>query len=99
MITGRMNGTERVTENEPTPNERMPPRKTRTKLRRATTSAPEPNWLTNTMEIQSQDRTLKPLPTNADPNTPVEAKLPLYFFYFLHHLFPEENKKNRAAAR
>jgi hypothetical protein len=36
---------------------------------------------------------------NTHHQVPPPAGCPLYFFYFLHHLFPrEENKKNRVGS-
>ena len=60
-------------ENEPTPDERLPPRETRTELRRTTARTPELHRQTNAMEIECSDPTLKPLPTNADQGLPTPS--------------------------
>ena len=58
---------------EPAPDERLPPRETRTKLNRAATRTPDPNWIGNTPMIESENPTLKPLPTNADQQLPTPS--------------------------
>jgi hypothetical protein len=60
-------------ENEPTPDERLPPRETRTKLRRTAKRTPHLNWICDTPEIQPGDATLEPQPTNADQNLPTAS--------------------------
>ena len=90
----RMDGTKRTADNEPTPNERLPPRETRTELLRRTARNPEPHRQRNALEIETADTTLQPLPPRADPQTPIPANLLLYLFYLLHHRFFEANKKN-----
>jgi len=97
MMTERMHGTERTAENEPTPHERLPPRNARTELRRTTARTPEPHRQRNALEIEPADTTLQPLPPTANQQEPIPPDLPLYFFYFFHHLFLERNKKNAVA--
>ena len=60
-------------EDEPAPNKRLPPRETRTELRRTTTRTPELHRQTNAMEIERSDPTLPPLPTNADQGLPTPS--------------------------
>ena len=60
-------------ENEPAPNQRLPPRETRTKLRGTTARTPELHGQRNAMEIERSDPTLKPLPTNADQGLPTPS--------------------------
>jgi hypothetical protein len=97
MVTERMNGTERTADDEPTPDERLPPRETRTELLRRTARNPEPHRQRNALEIEPGNATLKPLPPTANQQEPIPPNLPLYFFYFFHHLFFERNKKNAVA--
>ena len=60
-------------ENEPTPNQRLPPRETRTELRRTTTRTPELHGQTNAMEIERSNPALPLLPTNADQGLPTPS--------------------------
>ena len=53
-------------ENEPTPHERLPPRETRTELRRTTAPTLELHGQRNALEIERCNPALPPLPTNAD---------------------------------
>jgi len=53
-------------ETEPRENEGLPPRETRTELRRATARTPELHRQSNAMEIERSDPTLQPLPKNAN---------------------------------
>src|SRR5205807_2189651 len=78
-------------ENEPTPDERMPPRETRTELGRTTARTPEAHRESNATEVQTRDTALEPLPPDAKRYLP-RPYGPLYFFYCSHHLFPESNK-------
>ena len=71
---------------EPTPDERLPPRKTRTKLLRTAKRTPDLNWICDTPMIESENPTLKPLPTNADqqlptPSGPTDLKMLSHTFY------------------
>jgi hypothetical protein len=84
-------GCERLTadptgENEPTPDERLPPRETRTELRRTTACTPELHGQRNALEIERCNPTLKLLPTNADqhlptPSGPTDLKMLSHTFY------------------
>ena len=60
-------------ENEPTPNQRLPPREMRTELRRTTRRAPELHRQGNALEIERSNPTLEPLPTNADQEMPTPS--------------------------
>ena len=60
-------------ENEPPPHQRLPPRETRTELRRTTRRAPELHRQTNAMEIERSNPALPPLPTNADQGLPTPS--------------------------
>ena len=60
-------------ENEPTPDERLPPGNTGTKLRRTARRPPELHGQRNAMEIERSDPTLEPLPTNADQEMPTPS--------------------------
>jgi hypothetical protein len=60
-------------ENEPTPDERLPPRETRTELRRTTARTPELHGQRNALEIEPSNPTLEPLPTNADQRLPTPS--------------------------
>jgi hypothetical protein len=73
-------------ENEPTPDERLPPRETRTKLGRTTARTPELHGQTDALEIERSNPTLEPLPTNADqqlptPSGPTDLKMLSHTFY------------------
>ena len=73
-------------ENEPTPNQRLPPRETRTKLRRTTRRPPELHGQTDAMEIEPSHATLETLPTNADqemptPSGPTDLKMLSHTLY------------------
>ena len=73
-------------ENEPTPHERLPPRETRTELRRTTARTPELHRQSNAMEIERSNPTLEPLPTNTDqhlptPSGPTDLKMLSHTFY------------------
>jgi|WetSurMetagenome_2_1015567.scaffolds.fasta_scaffold133188_1 hypothetical protein len=73
-------------ENEPTPNQRLPPRETRTELGRTTARTPEPHRQGNAMEIERRNPALPPLPTNADqemptPSGPTDLKMLSHTFY------------------
>ena len=60
-------------ETQPPPDQRLPPRETRTK-RRGTTSRPPPlHRQRNALEIERSDPALKPLPTNADQDLPTPS--------------------------
>jgi hypothetical protein len=56
--------------NEPTPQERLPPRKTRPKLTGTTARPPPLHGQRNALEIKPSNATLKPLLTNADQEMP-----------------------------
>ena len=58
---------------EPAPDERLPPRKTRTKLHRTAKRTPDLNWICDTPMIERQHPTLEPLPTNADQELPTPS--------------------------
>ena len=60
-------------ENEPTPDERLPPRETRTELRRATARTPELHGQRHALEIERCYPALEPLPTNADQDLPTPS--------------------------
>ena len=71
---------------EPTPDERLPPRKTRTKLLRTAKRTPDLNWICDTPMIERQHPTLEPLPTNADqelptPSGPTDLKMLSHTFF------------------
>ena len=73
-------------ENEPTPDERLPPRETRTELRRRTARPPELHGQRNALEIERCYPALPPLPTNADqdlptPSGPTDLKMLSHTFY------------------
>ena len=75
LTTGRQS----TGKNEPTPNERLPPRETRTKLRGPTARNPELHGQRDALMIKPSNATLKALPTNADqelptPGGPTELK-------------------------
>ena len=77
-------------ENEPTPNERLPPRETRAKLRGTTTRNPELHGQRNALIIKPSDATLKTLPTNADqemptPSGPTDLKMLSHTFSLREH--------------
>ena len=75
---------------EPTPDERLPPRKTRTKLLRTAKRTPNLNWICDTPMIESENPTLELLPTTTNHELPTPGGL-LYFFNFFHHFFIERN--------
>src|SRR5512136_2883344 len=60
-------------EHEPPPDQRLPPRETRTELRRTTSRPPPLHRQTDTLEIERSDPTLELLPTNADQNLPTPS--------------------------
>jgi len=60
-------------ENEPPPDQRLPPRKTRTPLRRTAARTPELHRQSNAMEIERSHLTLETLPTNADQDLPTPS--------------------------
>ena len=60
-------------ENEPPPDQRLPPRETRTKLGRTTARPPPLHRQRNALEIERSDPALKPLPTNADQDLPTPS--------------------------
>ena len=60
-------------ENEPTPDERLPPRETRTELRGTTARTPELHGQRNALEIERSNPTLQLLPTNADQHLPTPS--------------------------
>ena len=60
-------------QNEPTPDERLPPRERRTKRRRTAARTPELHRQSNAMEIERSDPTLQLLPTNADQHLPTPS--------------------------
>src|SRR5512143_4110035 len=81
---------EPAAENEPTPNERLPPRKTRTELRRTTARPPPLHRQRNALEIEPGNATLKTLPTNADqemptPSGPTDLKMLSHTFFLREH--------------
>lgn len=91
MVTERMNGTERTADDEPTPDERLPPRETRTELRRTTARPPPLHRQTNALEIERSNPTLELLPTNADrhlptPSGPTDLKMLSHTFLLREHL-------------
>ncbi len=74
-------------ENEPTPNERLPPRKTGTELRRTTARNPELHGQRNALKVARRHPTLETLPTNADqemptPSGPTALKMLSHTFFF-----------------
>jgi hypothetical protein len=76
--------------NEPTPNERLPPRETRTKLRRTTSRPPPLHGQRNALEIEPSNPTLKTLPTNADqempaPSGPTDLKMLSHTSFLREH--------------
>ena len=60
-------------ENEPTPNERLPPRETRTELGRTIARTPELHRQSNAMEIERSNPTLQLLPTNTGQHLPTPS--------------------------
>jgi len=62
-----------TTENEPPPNEGLPPRETRTELRGTTSRTPELHGQANAMEVKRCNPALPPLPTNADQGLPTPS--------------------------
>ncbi len=60
-------------ENEPPPNQRLPPRETRTKLGRTTSRPPPLHGQTDTLEIERSNPTLELLPRNADQDLPTPS--------------------------
>ena len=60
-------------ENEPTPDERLPPGETRTKGRRTTARTPELHRQRHTLEVKRCNPALPPLPTNADQGLPTPS--------------------------
>ncbi len=81
---------EPAAENEPTPNEGLPPRETRAKLRRTTARNPELHGQRNALIIKPSDATLKTLPTNADqemptPSGPADLKMLSHTFFLREH--------------
>jgi len=58
---------------QPPPDQRLPPRETRTELRRTTARTPELHGQRNTLEIEGRHPTLKPLPTNDDQDLPTPS--------------------------
>ena len=60
-------------ENEPPPDQRLPPRETRTKRRRTTSRPPPLHRQRNALEIERSDPALPPLPTNADQGLPTPS--------------------------
>jgi len=81
-----MDLTQPTGENEPTPDERLPPRETRTELRRTTCRPPPLHRQRNTLEIERSDPTLETLPTNADqemptPSGPTDLKMLSHTFF------------------
>src|SRR5512139_746278 len=77
-------------ENEPTPDQRLPPRETRTELRRTTARPPPPHGQRNALEIEPSNPTLKTLPTNADqemptPSGPTDLKMLSHTFFLREH--------------
>ena len=73
-------------ENEPTPDERLPPRETRTELGRTTARTPELHGQRNALEIERCNPALELLPTNADqhlptPSGPTDLKKLSHTFY------------------
>jgi hypothetical protein len=73
-------------ETQPRENERLPPRETRTELRRTTARPPELHRQRNATEIERRNRTLPLLPTNADqglptPSGPTDLKMLSHTFY------------------
>ena len=77
-------------ENEPPPDQRLPPRETRTKLRRTTGRAPELHRQRDTLEVKRCNPALPPLPTNADqglptPSGPTDLKMLSHTFLLREH--------------
>ena len=77
-------------ENEPTPDEGLPPRETRTELRRTTARPPPLHGQRNALEIEPSNPTLKTLPTNADqemptPSGPADLKMLSHTFFLREH--------------
>ena len=60
-------------ETQPPPHQRLPPRETRTELRRTTSRTPPLHGQRNALEIEPSNPTLKPLPTNADQEMPTPS--------------------------
>ena len=60
-------------ETQPRENERLPPRETRTELRRTTARPPELHGQRNALEIERSNLTLEPLPTNTDQHLPTPS--------------------------
>ena len=60
-------------ETQPPPDERLPPRETRTELRRTTRRAPELHRQANALEIERSNPALPLLPTNADQGLPTPS--------------------------
>ena len=72
--------------NEPTPNQGLPPRETRTELRRTTGRTPPLHRQRNALEIEPSNPTLETLPTNADqemptPSGPTDLKMLSHTFF------------------
>ena len=60
-------------ETQPPPNQRLPPRKTGTPLRRTTSRAPPLHRQRDTLEVKRCNPALPPLPTNADQDLPTPS--------------------------
>ena len=60
-------------EHEPPPDQRLPPRETRTELRRTAARAPPLHGQTDALEIERSHPTLELLPTNADQDLPTPS--------------------------
>jgi hypothetical protein len=65
--------TQPTAETQPPPDQGLPPRERRTKLRRTTARTPPLHRQSNAMEIEASDPTLEPLPTNTDQNLPTPS--------------------------
>ena len=77
-------------ENEPPPDERLPPGEARAKLRWPTARNPELQGQRNALIIEPSDATLKTLPTNADqemptPSGPTDPKMLSHTFFLREH--------------
>ena len=77
-------------ETQPPPNQRLPPRERRTKLRRTTARAPPLHRQSNALEIERSNPTLEPLPTDADqemptPSGPTALKMLSHTFFLREH--------------
>ncbi len=87
---GGLGLTQPTGENEPPPDQRLPPRETGTELRRTTARPPPLHRQRHALEIEPGNATLKTLPTNADqemptPSGPTDLKMLSHTFFLREH--------------